>query len=164
MNSASAKATPSEFVSIAETPLIKSLLKYYFDVSAHIAQQHNLPYLPACYTHQVKLTLSFLEPFDNFKTLSIIELWAGDKNYSDATQNLLQRLNNLYEYRDLLLTGYFAPISPFDTKYSYQIYDPQEVAKYKQISNLNLANGIYKHRLPLQPCGIIHTNAMLKTK
>lgn len=153
---------------IENTNLVKSLLKY-----GNVYACHDSPYLqdritvPKAFKTISVLHLAFAEPFDDDKMVSMIDIWGCGLNKDFATDNLMRRVNNMWDYEDLLTHYYYSDnepdyipngfVSPLN-QFVYHIYDPQELARYQLTQKTNLCDG---SRAGIYPCGMIFTNAIL---
>jgi hypothetical protein len=150
-------ATPDWAKNIEQSDLIKSITKYG-DLYANDDQN----YLSGICIHEVfrqshVLHLAFKEPFDDYNSMSIIQIWGNAKTQALARENLVKHVINLWEYEELLGHYYFSDTAPFN-KYCYFIYDPQELAHHHLTRETNTHDG---SRPGLNPCGLIYTNATL---
>ena len=156
-------ATPAKFKYINNTGLVKSILDFGRDISARVSTI-DMPKNFHSYKSKEILRIDFWEPFDDFHTVSVIQMWGEGINEVHATKNLLKKLNNLYPYEELLRVSYYMPNDSnviSDSKHKYFIYDPQEMERY---NNTKAYMGNLGSRGDLMPCGYIYTNAMLKQR
>ena len=144
---------------IEQSDLIKSLTKYG-EVYANDSYYPTLPKIGGhdAFSEFYTLHLAFKEPFDEYKSMSIIEISGYGQTKLFARENLVKRVNNLWQYEDLLLHCYCSDLTPYN-KYCYSIFDPKEVQRHNLMQNTQEFVSFPAKRAPLNLCGRIYTNA-----
>ncbi len=149
-------ATPDWFNRIEHSDLMKSLTKY-----GDLYVNDNSSYLDGIgnnktFKKSYALHLAFREPFDEYESMSIIQIWGNGQTHALAQENLVKHINNLWEYEDLLLHYYCNDVTPFN-KYCYFIYDPQDIKRHNLTSYAD-NKSLDKWRASINYCGHIYTN------
>ena len=153
------KKTPDWATEIKNSNLINSLTKYgdlYATDSSELPKIGGYGAFKSAYT----LHLAFKEPFDGYQSMSIIEISGQGQNKHFALADVIKRVNNLWEYEDLLKHCFFSDVTPFN-KYCYIIFDPQEIQRHKLMYYIRDESSFNQYRASIRSCGHIYTNALL---
>ena len=153
---------PDLAAKIEQSNLVQSLTKYGDLYASDTDYYPDLPRISghSAFKESYTLHLAFKEPFDEYKSMSIIEISGHGQTKQFTYDNLVKHINNLWEYEDLLLHCYHTDVAPYN-KYCYFIYDPKEIQRHNLMqATKNLSAFPTERRTSPNLCGYIYTNAI----
>lgn len=154
-------SAPNLATKIEQSNLIRSLKKYGDLYATSTDYYPDLPRIGGqnIFKESYTLHMAFKEPFDEYKSVSIIEISGHGQTKQFAYDNLVKHINNLWEYEDLLLHCYRTNVAPYN-QYCYFIYDPSEIQQHNLMQPTKNLSQFPAERAEPNLCGHIYTNAV----